>query len=176
MSTFYNWESYSLELMAQDCCVVMTSLVSISREVYLNLDVGMTHSFDIPFKFVKCFVRFFIQKISFTVAPVQFSKINLQLYILPIYIAATRFMTIVGVGTSVNCPRVILFQSVAKTNYMCPVYCLWDPGILPLVSSPLACCLRFCLRVPVRRPQSVAYRFFSIKGFACHDCAWAIFI
>ena len=78
-------------------------------------------------------------RIIFTVAPVPFSKINPSFRYLAKAIAVTRLMAIVGVSTSVNCPRVNVFQSAAKRNYKCPVGCLWALGILPLVSSTLAC-------------------------------------
>ena len=50
-------------------------------------------------------------------------------------IAATRFMTILGVGTSVNFLRVLFFQIVERRNYMCTVGCMWALSIFPLESA-----------------------------------------
>ena len=94
-------------------------------------------------------------RISFTVAPVRFSKIRPLFCFSARAIAATRSRTIVGVGTSVNCPQNYFFQILERRNYMCPIGCLWDLGILPFESTLLACCSHFYLRVPVCRRQSV---------------------
>ena len=93
-------------------------------------------SCDIPVVFVERFVRFVIWKISFTVAPALFSKISPLLCFLAKTISATCFITIVGVGTSVNCPRVILFPERSEKKLYVP--CRFPVGprhIAPCVLS-----------------------------------------
>ena len=72
------------------------------------------HSCDITVNFVERFVHFVIWKKSFTVAPARIVKISPSFCFLEKAIYFTRFITIVGVGTSVNFPQVIFLTELSE--------------------------------------------------------------
>ena len=113
-------------------------------------------------------------RISFTVAPARLKKISPSFYFLAKAIAATRFMTMVGVGTSVNFLRSIFLPDRNEKNLQVPCRLPVGPRhIAPCVLSSSVGHVPVLMYLRIGSGMELT-NFLPIKGFACDDFAWAI--